>query len=324
MTPTHISVLKDEVVEAMAANRADGQNLVFVDGTFGLGGYSRAVLEFPNVTVWGIDRDPAAARHATQLASDAPGRLHFIAGCFGDMASLLAAQGVTQVDGIMLDLGVSSPQLDEAARGFSFRADGPLDMRMGNTGPTAADIVNSYDEEDLANLIYQLGEERKSRRVARLIVDARKTAPITRTFALADLVRKAVPRSQDGIDPATRTFQALRLAVNDELGELDRGLAAAEQILAPGGRLAVVSFHSLEDSRVKAFLNTQSGRAPGPSRHQPVAAIEAPEAPTFRLLSKKPILPTDAETRRNPRARSARLRIAERTTAPPRFVKEAA
>jgi len=223
------------------------------------------------------------------------------------------------VDGVALDLGVSSPQLEDPARGFSFRADGPLDMRMGGDGPTAADVVNRLGEAELADLIYGLGEERHARRVARAVVAARVRAPIARTGELAELVRRAVPRARDGIDPATRTFQALRLYVNDELGELDRGLGAAERLLRPGGRLAVVSFHSLEDRRVKRFLAERSGAGPGVSRHRPMpgpadAAAERPA--TFRLIRRKPAVPGAAEIADNPRARSARLRSAVRTASP--------
>jgi 16S rRNA (cytosine1402-N4)-methyltransferase len=228
------------------------------------------------------------------------------------MEAVLKGLGITSVAGIALDLGVSSPQLDDPVRGFSFRADGPLDMRMGGAGPTAADLVNSLSETALADLIYIYGEERFARRVARAIVAARRAAPITRTGELAALVRSAVPKSGD-IDPATRTFQALRIEVNDELRELDRGLAAAERLLAPGGRLVVVSFHSLEDRRVKDFLRARSAAAPQGSRHRP--AVASP-APTFHLITRKPVLPGAAEIALNPRARSARLRAAERTAAP--------
>jgi 16S rRNA (cytosine1402-N4)-methyltransferase len=234
-------------------------------------------------------------------------------GRFGDMEALLATLGISAVAGIALDLGVSSPQLDDPARGFSFRADGPLDMRMGTGGASAADLVNTLPEATLANLIYIYGEERFARRVARAIVAQREAAPLTRTIELAKLVRAVVPTS-GGIDPATRTFQALRMEVNDELGELKRALAAAERLLAPGGRLAIVSFHSLEDRKVKDFLRQRSDAAPQASRHRPAAPARAP---SFRLLTRKPVTPGDAELARNPRARSARLRAAERTDAAP-------
>lgn len=249
------------------------------------------------------------------MATGYPGRLHLVHGRFGDMDRLLAERNVTLVDGIALDIGVSSPQLDEAERGFSFRADGPLDMRMGAEGPSAADAVNELDEATLADIIWRLGEERKSRRVAHAIVEARKESPITRTLDLARIVRRAVPKSRGGIDPATRTFQALRIHVNDELGELDRALAAAERLLGPGGRLAVVAFHSLEDRRVKAFLRSRSGASPRASRHLPVAPEEG-RAPTFKPIRTGAIKPRAEETAANPRARSARLRGAERTAAP--------
>ena len=296
---------------------------VYVDGTFGAGGYSRAILDAADCTVWAIDRDPDAIRRGEGMAAEYPGRLHLIEGRFGDMDRLLAERNVTLVDGIALDIGVSSPQLDEAQRGFSFRADGPLDMRMGSDGPTAADIVNETEETALANIIFQLGEERKSRRVAHAIVEARKEAPITRTLALAAIVRRAVPKSRDGIDPATRTFQALRIHVNDELGELDRALVAAERLLAPGGHLAVVAFHSLEDRRVKAFLRSRAGSSPRASRHLPMAREEG-LAPTFSLIKSGAIKPSEEETATNPRARSARLRGAERTDAPAWPAEEAA
>ena len=305
--PAHLPVLLDEVLAALAPK--DGG--LYVDGTFGLGGYSRALLESADCRVLGIDRDPDAVARGARLAERYPGRLTLRQARFGDMAAVAKADGIDQVDGVALDLGVSSPQLDEASRGFSFRLDGPLDMRMEKDGRSAADLVNTLSETDLADLIADLGEERHARRVARAIIAAR---PFATTGELAAVVRRAVPRSGDGIDPATRTFQALRLAVNDELGELDRGLAAAETLLAPGGRLAAVSFHSLEDRRVKAFLAERAGAGPRPSRHLPEVGAES--VPTFRLLSRKPVTPSPAEIDRNPRARSARLRAAERTSAP--------
>ncbi|MBM3545843.1 MAG: 16S rRNA (cytosine(1402)-N(4))-methyltransferase RsmH [Alphaproteobacteria bacterium] len=305
--PVHVPVLLDEVLAALAPK--DGG--FYVDGTFGLGGYSRALLESADCRVLGIDRDPDAVVRGAGLAARYAGRLTLRHARFGDMAEVARADGIDQVDGVTLDLGVSSPQLDEAGRGFSFRLDGPLDMRMEKDGRSAADLVNSLPEAELADLISDLGEERHARRVARAIIAAR---PLSTTGELAAVVRRAVPRSGDGIDPATRTFQALRLAVNDELDELDRGLAAAETLLAPGGRLAAVSFHSLEDRRVKAFLAERSGSGPRPSRHLPEAGRG--KTPSFRLLSRKPVTPSPAEVDRNPRARSARLRVAERTSAP--------
>ncbi|HEX2116252.1 MAG TPA: 16S rRNA (cytosine(1402)-N(4))-methyltransferase RsmH [Alphaproteobacteria bacterium] len=308
---SHIPVLMPEVIGALAPR--DGA--VYVDGTFGGGGYSRALLEVARCTVCGIDRDPRAIAAGAALAAQHPGRLELFNGRFGDMERLLAARGVTQVDGVALDIGVSSPQIDEPARGFSFRSDGPLDMRMGDDGPTAADVVNGADEATLADIIERYGEERFARRIARAIVAARSAAPITRTAQLAEIVRGVVHRTGDGIDPATRTFQALRIYVNDEIGELQRGLAAAERLLSPGGRLAVVSFHSLEDRAVKLFLRERSGAAPRASRHLPDMEAAAP-APSFALRRRQALTPTEAETAANPRARSARLRAAERTAAP--------
>jgi len=306
----HQPVMLAEVVAALAPR--DGK--LYLDGTFGAGGYARALLEAAGCAVVGIDRDPAAIERGRALAAAYGDRLALIEGRFGDMAALLATRGIARVDGIALDLGVSSPQLDEPARGFSFRADGPLDMRMGRDGETAADLVNRLPERELAALIAELGEERHARRVSKAIVKARATAPITRTSALAAIVRRAVPPAKDGIDPATRTFQALRLKVNDELGELDRGLASAERLLAPGGRLAVVAFHSLEDRRVKSFLRERASEAAGASRHAPQPA--ARRAASFRLLHRRALRPSEAESAANPRARSARLRAAERTAAP--------
>ena len=221
---------------------------------------------------------------------------------------------MVHVDGVVLDLGVSSMQIDDGARGFSFRTDGPLDMRMESDGRSAADVVNASDEKTLADLIHGLGEEHKARRIARAIVAARRDKPITRTGELAAIVRGVVKPSADGIDPATRTFQALRIFVNDELGELDRGLIAAERLLGPGGRLAVVAFHSLEDRRVKRFFTARSGRNPRPSRHAPPGAAES--RPSFSLVTPRPLRAANDEVRSNPRARSARLRAAERLDAP--------
>ncbi len=291
-----------------------------MDGTFGAGGYSGAILDAADCWVWAIDRDPRAVAGAEALISRYADRLKVIEGCFGDMERLLGDQGVGPVDGIAFDLGVSSMQLDDGARGFSFRHDGLLDMRMGCNGPSAADVVNTMDEEPLADLIHRFGEERRARRIAHAIVKARSEAPITRTGRLADIVRGAQPaprRNKGGkvIDPATRTFQALRIYVNDELGELGHGLSAAEALLAPGGRLAVVSFHSLEDREVKNFLQSRTGRTARASRHLPETSA-ARLAATFILLSRGVIKPAAEEVAANPRARSARLRAAERTSEP--------
>ena len=307
MSGAHLPVLRDEVVAALAPR--DGA--VYIDGTFGGGGYSEALLAAAECAVIGIDRDPEAIRRGAALEARHGGRLTLIEGRFCEMAEHIQGLGIAAVDGVALDLGVSSPQLDQPERGFSFREDGPLDMRMAASGETAADLVNSLPEKQLADLIWRYGEERHARRVARAIGETRNTARITRTKELADLVRRIVPRSPDGIDPATRTFQALRIAVNDELGELERGLDAAETMLKVGGRLAIVSFHSLEDRAVKTFLAARSGTGSGVSRHAP-ADPKRRLGPSFRLLSRRPIRPSEAELQRNARARSARLRAAER------------
>ncbi len=306
----HVPVLVNEVLAAIAP-RAGG---IYVDGTFGAGGYSAAILDAAPCKVYGIDRDPDAIASGQAMKHRYDGRLDLIAGRFGDMAELLAARGVKLVDGVALDLGVSSMQLDRAERGFSFRADGPLDMRMEKSGRSAADLVNRASEAELAEIISVYGEERHARRVAKAIVKARTGGPIATTGALAEIVRGAVPAARDAIDPATRTFQALRIAVNDELAEIDRGLAAAETVLASGGRLAVVAFHSLEDRRVKSFLRARSGQAPRGSRHAPETGRG--RAPTFDVPQRRPVGPGPAEIAANPRARSARLRTAIRTAAP--------
>ncbi len=315
----HTPVMLHEVIEALAPR--DGA--IYLDGTFGAGGYARAMLEAAQVTVYGIDRDPEAVERAAAMARQYPGRLTVIAGRFGAMDRHLHDQGIEALQGIALDLGVSSMQIDEADRGFSFRFDAALDMRMEGPGqdpaqPSAADAVNDLPEAELADIINRLGEERRARQVARAIVAARKNARIETTAQLADIVRGAVARgARDaaGIDNATRTFQALRIYVNDELGELERGLRAAERLLAPGGRLAVVAFHSLEDRIVKTFLRRRSGAQPRGPRHLPDLSDTAPQ-PTFKLLFKGPCRPSQAECDANPRARSARLRAAERTGAP--------
>lgn len=310
MSEKHIPVLLDDVVDVLAPR--DGA--VYVDATFGAGGYSRALLEAADCTVWGIDRDPDAANAGNEMAAGYGNRLTVLNGRFGDMRELLMGVGVTQVDGIALDLGVSSMQIDDPARGFSFRFDGPLDMRMEKDGMSAADAVNKLAEKELADIIYRYGEERASRKIARAIVELREQSPITRTGQLAELVRRVVRRSKDGIDPATRTFQALRIYVNEELAELDRGLAAAAALLREGGRLAAVSFHSLEDRRLKTFFQERSGAGPQPSRHMPVKGGDAESI--FEVLERRGRTPSDAEINRNPRARSARLRWGVRTAAP--------
>lgn len=310
----HIPVMLGEVLHTMQP--ADGE--VYVDGTFGAGGYTRALLEAAACTVYAIDRDPNVSVFAEKLTRDFPGRFFWLLGTFSDMVELLAAQGVTKVNGIVLDIGVSSMQIDNPERGFSFKNNGPLDMRMASTGVSAADVVNKADESDLADIIYNLGEERDSYRVARAIVRAREEAPIETTEQLANIVRRVV-RGTKGIDGATRTFQALRIYVNDELGELTRALNDAEKILVKGGRLIVVTFHSLEDRIVKQFLQSRSGETRGGSRHLPqlgaTRSATADSLPIFLLPRKKPVLSSEAESDVNPRARSAKLRVAIRTEA---------
>jgi 16S rRNA (cytosine1402-N4)-methyltransferase len=285
---------------------------IYVDATFGAGGYSRAILAIKGTTVIGIDRDRSAIAGGFDLVERSAGRLTLVEDRFSNLADICAAQGFSSVDGVVMDVGVSSMQLDEAGRGFSFRNDGPLDMRMGHDGPTAAEVIAKASEADLANIIYIFGEERHSRGVARAIVAARKQAPITTTRALADIVAKVVRSKPGEIHPATRTFQGLRIFVNQELDELHLALSAAERVLKPGGRLVVVSFHSLEDRIVKNFL-TERARAGGGSRHQPeIAHLE----PSFVIQTKRPVTADDEEISANPRARSAKLRAAERTDAP--------
>jgi len=308
----HVPVLLDRVVEWLAVR--DGG--LYVDGTFGAGGYTRAILQTAGARVIGIDRDQAAIARGADLVSQAQGRLELVEERFGELQSVVAE---ASADGIVFDLGVSSMQLDQGERGFSFRLAGPLDMRMGHDGPTAADVVARAPERDLAAIIATLGEERQARAVARAIVKARSEQPVDTTRALADIVARVVHMRDSAIHPATRTFQALRIFVNEELAELAQGLAAAEHALKPGGRLVVVSFHSLEDRIVKNFL-TARGRAPATSRHQPEVAA-AP--PSFSLLTRKPEIPGDAEIAANPRARSAKLRAAERRRAPALPVEEA-
>jgi len=307
---THVPVMLSEVV-GLLEPRPGG---VYLDGTFGGGGYATALLEAAPCTVWAIDRDPEAIARGASLAARFPGRLHLIHGRFGDLLDLLAQHGVAALDGVVLDLGVSSFQLDDPARGFSFRGDGPLDMRMDRAGPTAADLVNTLPERELADLLFEFGEERASRRIARAIVAARAEAPMATTARLAGVIRGVLPPDRSGIDPATRSFQALRIRVNDELGEIERALEQACRLLGPAGRLIVVSFHSLEDRIVKRFMTEAAGRAPAPSRHDPRGLADRP-VPRFRLLTARPLRPGTGEIGRNPRARSARLRALECTAA---------
>ncbi|MBX9575950.1 MAG: 16S rRNA (cytosine(1402)-N(4))-methyltransferase RsmH [Caulobacteraceae bacterium] len=306
MTAPHVPVLIDQVIDALSPGPGD----VMVDATFGAGGYTRAILA-AGAEVIGLDRDPTVRPHAAAVANDFPGRFRLVETPFGDLAEAVDRL----VDGVVFDIGVSSMQIDEADRGFSFLRDGPLDMRMSGQGPTAADVVNGWDHGPLAHILKQYGEERQSGRVATAILRRRVERPFERTLDLTEVVEKALGgRRGAPIHPATRTFQALRIAVNDELGELERGLVAAEARLKPGGRLAVVTFHSLEDRIVKTFLAERSGNAPGGSRHLPQAATT--RAPSFTLLFKGAREGTDAEIAANPRARSAKLRAAVRTDAP--------
>lgn len=308
----HIPVLLSEVLTALGPEDGD----TIIDGTFGAGGYSRAILEAAECRVIAIDRDAEALSNAPALVSDFPGRFELLLGRYSEMESLAAANGVETVDGVVLDIGVSSMQLDQPERGFSFAKDGPLDMRMGQDGPSAADVVNTLEEEQLAEIIYVFGEERRSRAIAKAIVRARAEAPIARTGTLATIVAGVLGRGRDNAKhPATRTFQALRLYVNAELEELAEGLSAAERLLKPGGRLVVVTFHSLEDRIVKRFFASRSGPPQKGSRHLPDS--DGKEfLPSFQLLNRRPVEPSEEEVRTNPRARSARLRAGRRTAAP--------
>jgi len=309
-TAPHISVLLSEVLGVL--NPQAGE--VFVDGTFGAGGYSRAILAAADCHVYGIDRDPRAIAIGQKMQKEYAGRFSILEGCYGDMVSLLASVGVSEVDGVALDIGVSSMQIDEADRGFSFMQDGPLDMRMGTDGMTAADVVNTEPEEDLVRIIFRYGDERRAHAVARAIVARRSEQQFTRTVELANVIASVVKPTGKGIHPATRTFQALRIYVNDELGQLREGLVAAEKLLRPGGRLAVVSFHSLEDRIAKRFLAERSNAKGNPSRHLPMEAGQA--KPSFELLKRGAIKAGKDEVEGNPRSRSARLRGGIRTDAP--------
>jgi 16S rRNA (cytosine1402-N4)-methyltransferase len=297
-----------EVIAALAPQ--DGK--VYVDSTFGAGGYSRAILEAAACTVYGIDRDPDAVKRGKQL-ENIEKRFTILEGNFSNLDHLLKDANVGPVDGIVFDLGVSSPQLDEADRGFSFQKDGPLDMRMEKKGPTAADVINTLSEKELADIFWRYGDEPKSRAIAKAIVEQRKTRPFTRTLELADLIHTICKKKpHQKIDPATKTFQALRIHLNQELQSLEKGLQAAEKALAPQGRLVVVSFHALEDERVKKFLRQQSGDNPNPSRHCPVP-LKTTTSPSFLTRERKSQKPSTQEIAQNPRARSARLRWAIRT-----------
>jgi 16S rRNA (cytosine1402-N4)-methyltransferase len=308
----HHPVLLSEVIRALEPK--DGA--IIIDGTFGAGGYTKAILEAADCKVIAVDRDPEAFRASHALVDAYPGRLITIHARFSEMQEIAALEAVGAVDGVVLDLGVSSMQLDEAERGFSFMKDGPLDMRMGQSGPTAADIVNTLSEQELADIIFKLGEERRARAVAKAIIKRRAEQPIETTGELAGIVAGVIGRRWDETKhPATRTFQALRLYINQELEELAKGLAAAERLLKAGGRLVVVSFHSLEDRIAKRFFASRSAPEPRGSRHLPeTGGRDLP--PSFRLLNRRPLEPNQREIAENPRARSARLRAAERTEAP--------
>jgi 16S rRNA (cytosine1402-N4)-methyltransferase len=311
MTSPHAPVLLAEVIEALAPQSGD----VIIDATFGAGGYTRAILA-TGATVIALDRDPTVQPHADAVANDYPGRFRLVRTPFSGLAEAFADSGEARLDGVVFDIGVSSMQLDQAERGFSFMRDGPLDMRMGDEGETAADIVNGWDHGPMAHIFKLYGDERQSGRVATAILRRRVEQPFERTLDLAAVVEKALGgRRGAPIHPATRVFQALRIAVNDELGQLRQGLEAAEAALSPGGRLVVVTFHSLEDRIVKAFLTERTGNAPGGSRHAPVA-IET-RKPSFTLSFKGAREAGDAERAENPRARSAKLRAAIRTDAAP-------
>lgn len=310
MSGPHAPVLLAEVIEALSPCPGD----VVIDATFGAGGYTRAILA-TGAQVIALDRDPTVQPHADAVANDFPGKFQLVRTPFSGLAEAFADSGKARLDGAVFDIGVSSMQLDQAERGFSFMRDGPLDMRMSGEGESAADIVNTWDHGPLAHILKLYGEERQSGRIATAILRRRVSEPFTRTLDLAEVVEKALGgRRGAPTHPATRTFQALRIAVNDELGELTAGLEAAEATLSPGGRLAVVTFHSLEDRIVKAFLTERSGNAPGGSRHAPVA-VET-RKPSFTLAFKGAREAGETELAANPRARSARLRAAVRTEAP--------
>lgn len=307
-TISHRSVLLDEVLHYMTPKAGE----IIVDGTFGAGGYSKALLDAAPCKVIAIDRDPDVLPFAERLITQyGAGRFTLLQGSFGDMEALLTTHGITQVDGIVLDIGVSSMQLDTAERGFSFMADAPLDMRMSKEGRDATLFVNEASEKEIADTLFLYGGERKSRRIAKRIVEERQKEPITRTGRLASIIRSGVGHHNEKIDAATRSFQAIRIWVNDELGELERALNAAESLLVPGGRLLIISFHSLEDTIVKRFLEDKTGKRPGVSRHALVVDDTNPIA-TFRHLAKHSVKPTEEEITRNPRSRSARLRAAVR------------
>lgn len=306
----HIPVLLEEAVSALCL--VDGGT--YLDGTFGGGGYARAILTRSACQLYAIDRDPAAVARARALEGEYPGRFAILPGRISMLAEMLAARGITQLDGAVFDLGLSSYQIDDPMRGFSFKQDGPLDMRMGQAGRSAAELVNHAPEAELADILYMYGEEKASRRVAKAIVTRRAVQPFTTTADLAAVIRGVVRADKSGIDPATRSFQGLRIAVNEELADIEAALAQAVSLLRPAGRLVVVSFHSLEDRIVKQFFAQAAGRVAAPSRHDPAGLMPQMEA-RFKLITKSPLLPSAAETQVNPRARSAKLRVIERLPA---------
>ncbi len=303
----HIPVMLEEVIGCL--NPKDGE--VYVDATFGAGGYTKGILSIAKCNVYAIDRDPNVKQYVDIINKEYPGMVRFLPGRFSQMVSLLNHAGVNQVNGVVLDIGVSSMQLDQGNRGFSFMREGPLDMRMECEGPDAADFINTAREQEIADVIYKYGGERKSRQIAKAILQEREKAPISTTTKLAEIVRKIVRSGKEKIDPSTRTFQALRIFINNELNELSEALLAAENILAPGGRLVVVCFHSLEDSIVKEFFNRKSGKHTGVSRHA-ILVSEDRKKSIFNILTKRVIVPSEDEVIKNPRARSAKLRAAVR------------
>ena len=305
----HVPVLRAEVMTAL-----DLRAGVYLDGTFGAGGYTEAILAVPGTRVLALDRDPTAVAGGEKLVDKFGDRLRLVEARFAELATVATQENLGPFDGVALDIGVSSMQIDAAGRGFSFRHDGPLDMRMGAGDRSAADILAETSEEGLADIFYHYGEERLSRRIARAIVHDREARPFLTTRPLAEMIARLVPHKPTDIHPATRTFQALRIAVNDELGELVAGLAAAERVLRPGGRLVVVTFHSLEDRIVKQFLARRAGRGEAAGRRLPGEPARTP--PSFALPKGQPIVPGEAECAANPRARSAKLRVGIRTEHP--------
>ena len=307
----HIPVLLEETINALSVKNEN----FYIDATFGLGGYTRAILEKKNCKVLGVDRDPDVTSAAEAIKVDFKNRFYFQNARFSQIEQLLEPSRIKKVAGIVFDLGVSSPQIDQGHRGFSFKLNGPLDMRMSKEGPTAEEFINKVEEKTLANIIFELGDEVFSRRIARNIITERAVNTITKTGQLASIIRTAVPSSKYKIDPATKTFQAIRIYLNDEISELERGLIAAERILQPNGILAVVSFHSIEDRIIKNFF-LKCSQNKNLSRH-------IPDIPSknhsLKILTKKPILPSENEIKYNTRSRSAKLRVAERTAFPSQF-----